>query len=211
MYLETSFNSMSESVNPIQYEMKSNHIFDLLESMDRNIDISKVNDQKAAKLQALTMRMKEDNDKKELLIIFNGLMMALALVCMIHFIMFGGVISLIILGIAIGYFIMVKKRLTEFTVALIKYKNDALQYLWQGFHLKEMRMSAVKLAFLVFFPLFTIFVTDIIVGTNIFQENLIRSLFIAYTISTLTWFYFFADDGRNLASLENELKVLEYL
>ena len=93
---------------------------------------------------------------------------------------------------------------------LTEYKNNFDKYLWEGFYLKEMRYSAVKLAYLVFFPLFIVFLTDLFNGAD-GRISFWMGLAVAAVISTIGWFIFFSDDKDTLESIESELKSLEYL
>jgi hypothetical protein len=141
---------------------------------------------------------------------FNTLMIALSVVSIIHFVFFGTIFSLICVIGCLMYFVYIRKRLTVATLNLTAYKNNFDKYLWEGFYLKEMRYSAVKLAYFLFFPLLIVFITDLFSG-NEERITLWVGILVAAVISSIGWLIFFSDDKEALESIESELKSLEYL
>jgi hypothetical protein len=201
---------MSEEMKPVIIEDKTQHIQDIIEQTEKGFILEKSISLGEAKRIELIRKMKQDTDKKEYMVMFNTLMISLSVVSIIHFVFFGTIFSLICVASCLMYFIYIRKRLTVATLNLTAYKNNFDKYLWEGFYLKEMRYSAVKLAYLLFFPLFIVFITDLISGSEQ-RITLWVGILVAAVISSIGWFIFFSDDKDALESIESELKSLEYL
>lgn len=202
---------MSEEMKPYIVEDKSQKIQDIIEateetfgSQNNNLSLGE------AKRIELIRKMKQDTDKHEYMIMFNVLMIALAVVSLVHFVYFGTVFSLLSVAFCLIYFVYIRKRLTLATLKLTDYKNNFDKYLWEGFYLKEMRYSAVKLAYLIFFPLLIVFISDLFSGSDE-RISLWMGICIAAVISSIGWLIYFSDDKNALESIESELKSLEFL
>ena len=201
---------MAEDMKPYIVEDKTQHIQDIISQTESSFHQRTNISLGESKRIELINKMKQDTDKQEYMVMFNVLMIALAVVSIIHFVFFGTIFSLVCLLSCLVYFVYIRKRLTSATLMLTEYKNNFDKYLWEGFYLKEMRYSAVKLAYLVFFPLFIVFLTDLFNGAD-GRISLWMGLAVAAVISTIGWFIFFSDDKDTLESIESELKSLEYL
>lgn len=202
---------MSEDHSPFIREDKTHRIQQIIEEHDAPFTPKKPTlSPGEAKRIELIRKMKEDTDKKEYVIMFNALMITFSVVSLYHFIRFGTILSLVCILLGLGYFIFIRKRLTAETLKLTEYKNQFDKYLWEGFHLKEMRYTAVKLAYILFFPMMMVFISDIITGSNQ-QFSFWIALGVAVVISTIGWLIFFADDQSALKNIETDLKSLEYL
>lgn len=201
---------MSEDMKPYIVEDKTKMLQEMVASFDTESDIPNNISLGEAKRIELIRKMKQDTDKKEYMIMFNVLMIALAVVSVVHFVMYGSIFSLISMLVCLIYFVYIRKKLTTATLLLSEYKNNFDKYLWEGFYLKEMRYSAVKLAYFIFFPLLLVFLTDLLRGYD-GRISIWTGLTVAVVISSAGWLIFFADDKDALESIESELKSLEYL
>lgn len=201
---------MSEESKPVIFEDKTDRLRAIIDETEKQFNHEiKVSPGEAKRIE-LIRKMKQDTDKKEYMIMFNILMTSLSFISLAHFAWFGHIFSLLCLMICMVYFVYIRKRLTSATIHLADHKNNFDKYLWEGFYLKEMRYSAVKLAYFVFFPFFVVFFIDLIRGKND-MIDLIVGILIAAVISTIAWFIFFTDDKEILESIESDLKSLEYL
>jgi hypothetical protein len=148
---------MSEDMKPYIVEDKTKMLQEMVASFDTESDIPNNISLGEAKRIELIRKMKQDTDKKEYMIMFNVLMIALAVVSVVHFVMYGSIFSLISMLVCLIYFVYIRKKLTTATLLLSEYKNNFDKYLWEGFYLKEMRYSAVKLAYFIFFRFYWYF------------------------------------------------------
>jgi hypothetical protein len=163
-----------------------------------------------AKRIELIRKMKEDTDKIEYMYMLNCLIGALLIVAVGHFIAYRSWVSIMVMIMASGYFVLAKTKLKQATVSLLQYKNDFDRYLWEGFYLKEMRFSAVKLAYVVFFPFFVMLFVDLISDTYTTLSWTIK-IAVALAISSIAWLIYFEDDNRNLETIESDLNALKFL
>lgn len=205
---------MSAQMKPVYIEDKTKKLLEIIreseaEFLNETKSEIKISPGEAKRIE-LIRRMKEDTDKIEYMIMFNVLMIALTVVALIHFVLFGKIFSLVCVVLGLTYFVYIRKKLTHFTLSLSNYKDNFDRYLWEGFHLKEMRYSAVKLAYFLFFPLFVVFVSDFF-RTEDERLSTWLGIGIAAIISGLAWMIYFSDDKESLESIESELKSLEYL
>lgn len=202
---------MSEDSNPYIREEKTQRLQEIVAQFENNPDdtFSELSLADSKRVE-LMKKMKEDTDKKEYMIMLNAIVIFAAVVMLIHYIVFNKLLTILFLLLILGFFVFVKKRLTTVTLKLPSYKTDFDKYLWEGFHLKEMRYSAVKLTYLVFFPLIVVFSVDIIMNYNSLNGAWSNFL-IALAISTMGWMVFFYDDKMLLESIEVDLKALEYM
>jgi hypothetical protein len=163
-----------------------------------------------AKRIELIRKMKEDTDKIEYMYMLNCLIGALLIVAVGHFIAYRSWVSIMVMIMASGYFVLAKTKLKQATVSLLQYKNDFDRYLWEGFYLKEMRFSAVKLAYVVFFPFFVMLFVDLVSDTYTTLSWTIK-IAVALAISSIAWLIYFEDDNRNLETIESDLNALKFL
>ncbi len=197
-------------MKPVIIEDATQKLRDLIEATEKEFNHElKITPGEAKRIE-LIRRMKEDTDKKEYMIMFNGLIIGLLLTGIIHYIMYWSVFTLVALVIALGYFLFTRQKLKQATYQLAEHKNNFDKYLWEGYHLKEMRYSAVKLAYFLFFPLLAIFFTDIMI-TRAAGMPIWISLCIAGLISAIGWLIFFTDDKNMLENIESDLNSLQYL
>jgi hypothetical protein len=202
--------SMSEVSKPVIFEEKTAKIMNIISETDQQFGQQINPTPGEIKRIELIRKMKQDTDKKEYMIMFNCLMIGLSVVSLVHFALYGTIISLVCVMFCLIYFVFIRKRLTSATLQLGEYKNNFDRYLWEGFYLKEMRYSAVKLAYFIFFPFFVVFLVDLIRWD---EKNTIMwmSILIAAMLSTLAWWIYFRDDRYALESIESELKSLKYM
>lgn len=202
---------MAEEINPYVREFKTQRLQEIVAQFE-NQDITEMPEMTLAETRRIELmrKMKEDTDKKEYMIMLNAIVIVSAIVMLVHYILFNNFLAIACLVVVLVYFLFVRRQLTKVTLQLSSFKNDFDRYLWEGFHLKEMRFSAVKLTFLVFFPLLTVFLWDILLGQS--SLNGVWSNFlIALGISTMAWLVFFYDDKVVLEGIEVDLKALDYL
>lgn len=199
---------MADDMTPYIRENKSQKIQDIVTETENafqhegNISLGE------SKRIELIRKMKQDTDKREYMMMFNALMIGLTIVSTAHFVVFGSIFALVSILLCLVYFVYIRKRLTMATLNLTEHKNNFDRYLWEGFYLKEMRYSAVKLAYFIFFPLLLVFTTDLISDERI---TFWLGILIAAAISSIGWLIFFSDDKNVLESIESELKSLEFL
>ncbi|MBC7885743.1 MAG: hypothetical protein H7X99_09725 [Saprospiraceae bacterium] len=163
-----------------------------------------------AKRIDLIRRMKSDTDKQEYMIMLNALMIALVVASVLHYLWFSTVFVLVVFGISLLFYLFLRQKLKTATINLIAHKSNFDKYLWEGYYLKEMRYNAVKLAYIIFFPMIVVCFADIISGKD-GSISLWVNMLIAFIISTFGWLIFFGDDQRILDSIESDLKSLLYL
>jgi len=199
---------MADDMTPYIRENKSQKIQDIVTETENafqhegNITLGE------SKRIELIRKMKQDTDKREYMMMFNALMIGLTIISTAHFVVFGSIFALVSILLCLVYFVYIRKRLTTATLNLTEHKNNFDRYLWEGFYLKEMRYSAVKLAYFIFFPLLLVFTTDLISDERI---TFWLGILIAAAISSIGWLIFFSDDKNVLESIESELKSLEFL
>ena len=199
---------MADDMTPYIRENKSQKIQDIVTETENafhhegNITLGE------SKRIELIRKMKQDTDKREYMMMFNALMIGLTIISTAHFVVFGSIFALVSILLCLVYFVYIRKRLTMATLNLTEHKNNFDRYLWEGFYLKEMRYSAVKLAYFIFFPLLLVFTTDLISDERI---TFWLGILIAAAISSIGWLIFFSDDKNVLESIESELKSLEFL
>lgn len=201
---------MSDDSKPVIIEDKTQHLRDIIEETEAQFEASTKLTPGEAKRIELIRKMKSDTDKKEYMIMFNSLMILVIALSFVHFTLYGHYLALGFGLAGIAYFIVVRLRLRNAAVKLTEYKNNFDRYLWEGFYLKEMRHSAVKLAFFIFFPFLLVFVSDLISGSD---DRLTYWLCIlaGFVLSSLAWLFYFGDDKNALDSIESDLRALEYL
>mgnify|MGYP007060376796 CR=1 FL=1 len=201
---------MSEDVKPVIIEEKTQRLREIIEETEKQFNHEVKITPGEAKRIDLIRKMKQDTDKQEYMIMFNVLMLASTIASLVHFILFSKIFSLVCVLLGITYFIFIRQRLKSATILLAEHKNNFDKYLWEGFFLKEMRYSAVKLAYFIFFPLLLVFFTDLFSGKSELL-SLWMTLPVAFFISTVAWLFFFSDDKAMFESLESDLKSLQYL
>lgn len=202
---------MSEEINPYIREDKTQRLQEIVSMFEKSSDAENPELSLADRKRVELMRkMKVDTDKKEYMIMLNALVIIAAVVMLVHYIMFMHIVSVISLAVILAFFVFVRRRLTIVTLNLVTYKNDFDKYLWEGFHLKEMRYSAVKLTYLLFFPIVVVFLGDIVMGYNSI-EGIWMNFIIALIISAMGWLVFFYDDSKILENIEVDLKALAYM
>lgn len=201
---------MSEDIKPVLIEDKTQRLREIIEETEKHFDHQvKITPGEAKRIE-LIRKMKQDTDKQEYMVMFNVLMLGSTISALLHFILYSTIFSLCCAVAGISYFIYIRQRLKSATILLGEYKNDFDKYLWEGYYLKEMRYSAVKLAYFIFFPLFVVFVTDILSGKD-HQIALWLTVPIAFVLSSVAWLIYFSDDKAMLETIESDLKSLQYL
>ncbi|HRO07493.1 MAG TPA: hypothetical protein PK611_04505 [Saprospiraceae bacterium] len=202
---------MSEDINPYVRELKTQRLQEILDQFENNTSTETPEMTLAeSKRVELMRKMREDTDKKEYMIMLNAIVILAAIVMLTHYIVFMHLLSILLLIVILTFFVFVRRKLTIATLALSSFKNDFDQYLWEGFHLKEMRYAAVKLTFLIFFPVITVFLWDIVMVQNSLN-GIWTNFIVALAVSTMGWIIFFHDDKTVLEGIEVDLKALEYM
>ncbi len=199
---------MADDMTPYIRENKSQKIQDIVTETENTFQQEGNITLGESKRIELIRKMKQDTDKREYMMMFNALMIGLTIISTAHFVVFGSIFALVSILLCLVYFVYIRKRLTTATLNLTEHKNNFDRYLWEGFYLKEMRYSAVKLAYFIFFPLLLVFTTDLISDERI---TFWLGILIAAAISSIGWLIFFSDDKNVLESIESELKSLEFL
>jgi len=201
---------MSEDIKPVVIEDKTQRLRDIIEETEKHFNHEvKISPGEAKRIE-LIRKMKQDTDKQEYMIMFHVLMLVSTVSAFLHFVFFNTYFSLVCVVAGIAYFIFIRQRLKSATILLTEHKNNFDKYLWEGFYLKEMRYSAVKLAYFIFFPLFVVFLTDIVSGAD-GHLSLWLTVPIAFVFSSIAWLIYFSDDKALYESLESDLKSLQYL
>jgi hypothetical protein len=201
---------MSEDIKPVIIEDKTQRLKDIIAETEKHFNHEvKISPGEAKRIE-LIRKMKQDTDKQEYMIMFNVLMLVSTISAFLHFVFFNTYFSLVCVVAGIAYFIFIRQRLKSATILLTEHKNNFDKYLWEGFYLKEMRYSAVKLAYFIFFPLFVVFLTDMVSGVD-GPLSLWLSVPIAFVFSSIAWLIYFSDDKAMYESLESDLKSLQYL
>jgi hypothetical protein len=201
---------MSEDIKPVIIEDKTQRLREIIEETEKQFNGEVKITPGEAKRIDLIRKMKQDTDRQEYMIMFNVLMLASTIAALIHFILFNTIFSLVCVVAGITYFIFIRQRLKSATILLAEHKNNFDKYLWEGFYLKEMRYSAVKLAYFIFFPLLVVFLTDMFSGKDELL-SLWVTVPIAFVISSVAWLIYFSDDKALFESIESDLKSLQYL
>lgn len=201
---------MSEDIKPVIIEDKTQRLIEIIEETEKQFNGEVKITPGEAKRIDLIRKMKQDTDRQEYMIMFNVLMLASTFAALIHFILFNTIFSLVCVVAGITYFIFIRQRLKSATLLLAEHKNNFDKYLWEGFYLKEMRYSAVKLAYFIFFPLLVVFLTDMFSGKDELL-SLWVTVPIAFVISSVAWLIYFSDDKALFESIESDLKSLQYL
>ncbi len=201
---------MSEESKPVILEDKTQHLRDIIEATEAEFTAREKLSPGEAKRIELIRKMKSDTDKKEYMIMFNILMALVVISSVVHFIFYGHYAVLAVTIAGLLYFVLVRLKLRNATFKLSDYKNNFDKYLWEGFYLKEMRHSAVKLAFLIFFPLLMVFISDLISGSDD-RISYWLSILVGFVLSSLAWLFFFGDDKNSLEIIESDLRALQYL
>ncbi len=201
---------MSEDIKPVVIEDKTQRLRDIIEETEKHFNHEvKISPGEAKRIE-LIRKMKQDTDKQEYMIMFHVLMLVSTISAFLHFVFFNTYFSLVCVVAGIAYFIFIRQRLKSATILLTEHKNNFDKYLWEGFYLKEMRYSAVKLAYFIYFPLFVVFLTDIVSGVD-GRLSLWLSVPVAFVFSSIAWLIYFSDDKALYESLESDLKSLQYL
>lgn len=198
---------MSDQEKPYMKESHSHIPQEWLTSDGQPVSGLSVAQQK--RLELIT-KMTQDKDPVEYMRIFTAFTLFVLIISAVHLIFSFSVISLIVLVICAIYYLFVRKRLASDTIRLKQITQDFDKYLWDGFHLKEMRQSAVKLAVYALFPFTMVFLAEVFLPI---PPNAPVWLFYAASImiSTVVWWVYYNEDTDNLERLESDLKALQYL
>jgi hypothetical protein len=116
---------------------------------------------------------------------------------------------LILIISVLGLLVILSVRywLKEETLRQLRYKDNFELYVWEGLKLKQSRQTSVQALYLVIFPVimiqFAIAFETVGIGIQYWKEY-----FLAIAISTLTWWYVFRDDRKQLLNWKRELLEL---
>ncbi len=158
----------------------------------------------------LITQMTQDRDAVEYKRIFLFVMAWVFLVGVIQSAIYLSLIALVTVVVSLVYFLFVRKRLVTELDNLQQITEDFDAYLWEAYHLKEMRQSAVKLAVFVLFPLSFVFAGQLIFSAES-SVGMVWFYFLAYAINSVTWFWFFQEDNEYMERLHSDLNALQYL
>jgi len=200
---------MAEDMKPVEPVFKTQKLIDIVNQYSQDDESTVPISLKEMKTKELLEKMKAEKDKRDFMLLFNILMITVMIVSIFSIVLVFSLLDVIVLVLSLGYFIFVRRRLTQETLSLSSIKIDEESYLWHGFQLKEMRFTAVKLAYMLFFPLLLVVLVTIVLEDSV--GYLLTNYLIALGLSTLTWFFFFMDDQQILENIESDLKTLQYL
>lgn len=154
-------------------------------------------------------KMREDNDMKAYPLMLHLLLTLLIGSTLAAFITERSGFALFMLCAGSAIILFIRYRLKNAIHQLHNYKNDFSRYVWEGYYIKEMRHNAVKLLYILLFPVIIILCESVISGGE--QVNIWLRVMVAFLISTPGWLLVFEDDRKNLKSLRRELlDVLPY-
>lgn len=193
-------------MKPVYTEDATKPIQDIIESMEKEKSKTTHSWILERKME-LIQKMKEDTDNKEYPIMFNGLIL-LVLVLSVFYIFWDKAyyaIGFIIL--AAGYYFFISRKLRRAILKLQEDREDLDDYMHDGFFIKDIRLAAVKLAYLIFFPVIC-FISYQIIEDSTQALPLWQYIVPAVILSTLAWFIFFSDDQSHLDTLDMEMKGL---
>jgi positive regulator of sigma E activity len=154
-------------------------------------------------------KMREDNDMKAYPLMLHLLLTLLIGSTLAAFITERSGFALLMLCVGSAIILIIRYRLKTAIQQLYHYKNDFSRYVWEGYYIKEMRHNAVKLLYILLFPVIIIFCESVISGGE--QVNIWIRILLAFLISTPGWLLVFEDDRKHMKSLRKELlEVLPY-
>jgi uncharacterized membrane protein YhaH (DUF805 family) len=193
-------------MKPVYNEDATKAIQDIMTEMDAQ-NIKKGDSWILDRKQELILKMKEDTDNKEYPIMFNALILMVSLLCMYHIVMNQNYFLGFMLLVVIGYYVFVTKKLKIAIQRLHDDQKNINDYMFDGYVIKDTRFTAVKFAYLIFFPVICILLYRIVEDTTYvlpFWQYLISAI----VVSSVAWFLFFSDDQNHLESLESEIQGL---
>jgi hypothetical protein len=155
----------------------------------------------------LVEKMKEDTDNKEYPVMLNALMILLLFSCLYHIFINEMYYLTIVMAVAMAFYIFVLNKLKNAILKLQESEKSIDQYMQDGYLIKDTRFTAVKLAFLIFFPVICFLLYRIVEDTS-YSLPLWQYLITALIISSVAWFMFFSDDQAHLDSLDSEIRGL---
>lgn len=192
-------------MKPVYREDATKGIQDLIEASEKQHP-SNTEQWIEERKKQLILKMKEDTDNKEYPIMLNGLILVLVAMSAIHIIN-GLFLFTLVLVAGVLYYIFTTKKLKKAIHQLQEHQNNLDQYMYDGYLIKDTRFTAVKFAFLLFFPIICYmgfrFIEDTTYTLPVWQY-----MVTAVAISSVAWFIFFSDDQTYLEQLDNEIKGL---
>jgi|SRR5690606_27988887 len=193
-------------MKPVYSEDLTKPISDIIDSMEKeklNSGQSWIYERKMELIQ----KMKEDTDNKEYPIMFYMVIGFVLALSFYHLIFHQSYYVIAIILFAVSYYFFVSRKLRRAILRLQADKEDLDDYMHDGYFIKDIRLAAVKFAYLVFFPVICFLSYRIIEDTSQLLP-LWQYAAPAVIISTLAWFMFFSDDQGHLDALELEMKGL---
>jgi hypothetical protein len=200
---------MAENMKPVEPVFKTDKLFEIVNKASSSRSSSGHSELAMMKRTELLSKMKSEKDKRDYMILFNILMTVVIVSSFVFFLKFYHIAGAFLFILALIYFIFIRRRLTQATLSLTRIERDSDEFLWEGYYLKEMRFSAVKLAYFLFFPAILIFGSYVLMYENV--EYFWTNTLLAYVISSIAWLVYFFDDQTVLDQLESELNTLKYL
>ncbi|MFZ1703910.1 MAG: hypothetical protein WAT79_06160 [Saprospiraceae bacterium] len=196
-------------MKPIYQEDATKSIQDIILNMEKSKNAPS-NSWIEERKKELIQKMKEDTDNKEYPIMLNALMFVLVLSCLYNIFFNEMYFLTIVLLLAMVYYAFVLYKLKNAIIQLQEDKKDIDEYMLDGYLIKDTRFTAVKFAYLLFFPIICFlafkFVEDLSSTLPLWQYFVP-----ALVISSVAWFMFFSDDQEYLDNLESEIKGLKSL
>lgn len=193
-------------MKPVYSEDATKPIIDIIESMEKE----KLNSGQSWILERkleLIQKMKEDTDNREYPIMFYMIIGFVLALSAYHVIFNQSYYLIAMIVVALGYYFFVSRKLKKAILKLQADKEDIDDYMHDGYFIKDIRLAAVKLAYLLFFPVICFLAYRMIEDTS--QTLPLWQYFVpAVIISSLAWFMFFSDDQGHLDALELEMKGL---
>jgi ABC-type multidrug transport system fused ATPase/permease subunit len=155
----------------------------------------------------LLRRMRDDADMLAYPKLITILMISILVSTFTVFLFQRSWLILIISVLGLLVILSVRYWLKEETLRQLRYKDNFELYVWEGLKLKQSRQTSVQALYLVIFPVimiqFAIAFETVGIGIQYWKEY-----FLAIAISTLTWWYVFRDDRKQLLNWKRELLEL---
>lgn len=142
---------------------------------------------------------------------------AIALVSLISFIKFGGVIRFIPFGLSILYVIFYRHQSIQLSksdsfdrlkddesINSLRYVEGKVNHVRKAIEMKSHKILQVKYLYVLFFPFVLFFIGELIFGRTPFNHFWI-ALAVAFIIGSFIWKYHFDDDLEELDQFESSL------
>lgn len=196
-----------DSHKPVEIEEKTLHLRQIVSEFYPDTSGSAAISDKDYKKADLLRRMRDDADMLAYPKLISILIISLIVSTLIVFLLQKSWLFLIIGVLGLLVILSVRYWLKEETLRQLQYKDNFELYVWEGLKLKQSRQTSVQVLYLLIFPVimiqFTIACETVGTGIQYWKEYII-----AIAISTLTWWYVFKDDRKQLLVWKRELLEL---